>query len=86
MLGVNIGIPVPREPFSFGGLYGTQSKYGDMDITGDAAIEFFTNRIKITTKWPAPSAPEYVLGMEQRQEAVAMQNGGTDHANFAGRM
>lgn len=22
MLGVNIGIPVPREPFSFGGLYG----------------------------------------------------------------
>ena len=23
MIGVNIGIPVPREPFSFGGLYGT---------------------------------------------------------------
>lgn len=35
MLGVNIGIPVPREPFSFGGLYGTLSKYGDFDITGD---------------------------------------------------
>ncbi len=34
MLGVNIGIPVPREPFSFGGLYGTKSKFGDMDITG----------------------------------------------------
>ena len=34
MLGVNIGIPVPREPFSFGGLYGTVSKYGDFDITG----------------------------------------------------
>jgi malonate-semialdehyde dehydrogenase (acetylating)/methylmalonate-semialdehyde dehydrogenase len=44
MLGVNIGIPVPREPFSFGGLYGTNSKYGDMDITGDGAIEFFSNR------------------------------------------
>jgi hypothetical protein len=92
MLGVNIGIPVPREPFSFGGLYGTKSKYGDMDITGDAAIEFFTNRIKITTKWPAPSAPEYALGVEQQEQqqqedaAVAMQNGGTDHANFAGRM
>jgi hypothetical protein len=90
MLGVNIGIPVPREPFSFGGLYGTKSKYGDMDITGDGAIEFFTNRIKITTKWPVPSAPEYVLGVEQRQqqhEIVGdMQNGGTDHANFAGRM
>jgi len=53
MLGVNIGIPVPREPFSFGGLYGTKSKYGDFDITGDGAMEFFTNRIKITSKWTA---------------------------------
>jgi len=58
MLGVNIGVPVPREPFSFGGMYGTKSKYGDMDITGDGAMEFFTNRKKITTKWgpPAPGA------------------------------
>ncbi|KAI9919700.1 hypothetical protein PsorP6_017539 [Peronosclerospora sorghi] len=51
MIGVNIGIPVPREPFSFGGLYGTNSKYGDMDITGDGGIEFFSTRRKITTKW-----------------------------------
>merc|ERR1712151_105191 len=58
MLGVNIGVPVPREPFSFGGMYGTKSKYGDMDITGDGAMEFFTTRKKITTKWgpPAPGA------------------------------
>ena len=55
MLGINIGIPVPREPFSFGGLYGTKSKYGDCDITADGAMEFFTNRIKITTKWSIPS-------------------------------
>ena len=34
MIGVNIGIPVPREPFSFGGLYPSPSKYGDLDITG----------------------------------------------------
>ena len=54
MLGVNIGIPVPREPFSFGGLYGTKSKYGDCDITADGAMEFFSNRIKITTKWSIP--------------------------------
>jgi hypothetical protein len=53
MIGVNIGIPVPREPFSFGGLYGTKSKYGDCDITGDGAMEFFTNRRKITSKWTA---------------------------------
>ena len=86
MLGVNIGIPVPREPFSFGGLYGTRSKYGDMDITGDGAIEFFTNRIKITTKWPAPVAEEYVLGAQQQDGVGTVQNGGTDNANFAGRM
>jgi acyl-CoA reductase-like NAD-dependent aldehyde dehydrogenase len=55
MLGCNIGIPVPREPFSFGGLYGTKSKYGTYhgDITGDSAIEFFTNRVKVTSKWPS---------------------------------
>ena len=83
MLGVNIGIPVPRERFSFGGLYGTRSKYGDMDITGDGAIEFFTNPIKITSKWPTPTVPEYVVGMEQQGSVM---NGGIDHANFAGRM
>jgi malonate-semialdehyde dehydrogenase (acetylating)/methylmalonate-semialdehyde dehydrogenase len=33
MLGVNIGIPVPREPFSFGGLAGTKSKYGGTYIS-----------------------------------------------------
>jgi len=49
MIGVNIGVPVPREPFSFGGW--NDSKFGDMDITGDGAIEFFTKRRKITTKW-----------------------------------
>ena len=31
-VGVNIGVPVPREPFSFGG--SNISKFGDLDITG----------------------------------------------------
>ncbi|KAI9219959.1 Aldehyde/histidinol dehydrogenase [Blastocladiella britannica] len=53
MVGVNIGVPVPREPFSFGG-WGT-SRYGDVDITGDGATEFFTMRKKITTKWAIPT-------------------------------
>lgn len=75
MLGVNIGIPVPREPFSFGGLYGTRSKYGDGDITGDGAIEFFSNRIKVTSKWIVPS--------DSKMETVSA-NGPVDHANFAG--
>jgi len=51
MIGVNIGIPVPREPFSFGGMYGTLSKFGEHDITGEGAMRFFTTRRKITTKW-----------------------------------
>jgi methylmalonic acid semialdehyde dehydrogenase len=49
MVGVNIGVPVPREPFAFGGW--NDSKFGDMDITADGGIEFFTKRRKITTKW-----------------------------------
>jgi malonate-semialdehyde dehydrogenase (acetylating)/methylmalonate-semialdehyde dehydrogenase len=52
MIGVNVGVPVPREPFSFGGI--NRSKFGDMDITGDAAVEFFTYRRKVTTKWTPP--------------------------------
>ena len=32
MIGVNIGVPVPREPFSFGGA--KESKFGEGDITG----------------------------------------------------
>lgn len=51
MIGVNVGIPVPREPFSFGGMYGTLSKYGEHDITGEGAMRFFTTLRKITTKW-----------------------------------
>lgn len=53
MLGVNVGVPVPREPFSFGGI--NKSKFGDGDITGDGGIEFFTRRRKITTKWTLPT-------------------------------
>jgi acyl-CoA reductase-like NAD-dependent aldehyde dehydrogenase len=52
MMGVNIGVPVPREPFSFGGTL--RSKFGDCDITGDGALEFFTERKKTTTKWGPP--------------------------------
>ena len=78
MLGVNVGIPVPREPFSFGGLYGTSSKYGDMDITGDGAMEFFSNRIKVTTKWIVPKGVE--------MDGDSKMNEHVDHANFGGNM
>ena len=52
MLGVNIGVPVPREPFSFGGM--NRSNFGIGDITGDNCMEFFTQRKKITQKWVPP--------------------------------
>ena len=49
MVGVNIGVPVPREPFSFGGW--NQSRFGVGDITGKSSIEFWTKLKKTTTKW-----------------------------------
>lgn len=49
MTGVNIGVPVPREPFSFGGW--NESRFGAGDITGKSSIEFFTRLRKTTTKW-----------------------------------
>jgi malonate-semialdehyde dehydrogenase (acetylating)/methylmalonate-semialdehyde dehydrogenase len=49
MIGVNVGVPVPRDPFSFGGT--KESKFGHGEITGPGAVEFWSNRKKITTKW-----------------------------------
>lgn len=49
MIGINVGVPVPREPFSFGGW--NDSKFGVGDITGHGSIEFWTQSKKITTKW-----------------------------------
>jgi malonate-semialdehyde dehydrogenase (acetylating) / methylmalonate-semialdehyde dehydrogenase len=49
VVGVNVGVPVPREPFSFGGW--NESKFGAGDITGKGSIEFWTRSKKTTTKW-----------------------------------
>lgn len=49
MVGINIGVPVPREPFSFGGT--KDSKFGQGDITGESALDFWSNLKKITIKW-----------------------------------
>ena len=49
MVGVNVGVPVPREPFSFGGW--NESKFGVGDITGRSSIEFWTRLKKSTVKW-----------------------------------
>ena len=49
MIGVNVGVPVPREPFSFGGW--NESKFGVGDITGKSSIAFWTKLKKSTVKW-----------------------------------
>lgn len=49
MIGVNVGVPVPREPFSFGGW--NESKFGVGDITGKSSVEFWTQNKKTTIKW-----------------------------------
>lgn len=49
MVGVNVGVPVPREPFSFGGV--NVSKYGHGDITGVHSLDFWSDVKKVTTKW-----------------------------------
>jgi malonate-semialdehyde dehydrogenase (acetylating)/methylmalonate-semialdehyde dehydrogenase len=49
MIGVNVGVPVPRDPFSFGGT--KESKFGSGDITGPGALDLWSQWKKITTRW-----------------------------------
>ena len=49
MVAVNVGVPVPREPFSFGGW--KDSIVGGGDITGKSSIGFWTKQKKISVKW-----------------------------------
>ncbi len=58
MIGVNIGVPVPREPFSFGGW--NDSKFGVGDLTGKSSIGFWTKLKKTTTKWNAESKTNWM--------------------------
>jgi malonate-semialdehyde dehydrogenase (acetylating)/methylmalonate-semialdehyde dehydrogenase len=53
MVGINIGVPVPREPFSFGGTKG--SRFGHGDITGIGGVELWTKQKKVTAKWSKAS-------------------------------
>ena len=49
MVGVNVGVPVPREPFGFGGW--NDSCFGHGNITGWDGYRFWTRQRKITSKW-----------------------------------
>ncbi|MDB5278468.1 MAG: mmsA [Ferruginibacter sp.] len=58
MTGVNVGVPVPREPFSFGGW--NESKFGVGDITGKSSIQFWTRLKKSTAKWNAEAGVNWM--------------------------
>lgn len=58
MVGVNIGVPVPREPFPFGGW--NDSKFGVCDITGKSSIEFWTQNKKTSVKWNPESRTNWM--------------------------
>jgi malonate-semialdehyde dehydrogenase (acetylating) / methylmalonate-semialdehyde dehydrogenase len=49
MLGVNIGVPAPAAYFPFVGWKG--SFYGDLHVTGRDAIEFYTRKKVVTSRW-----------------------------------
>jgi malonate-semialdehyde dehydrogenase (acetylating)/methylmalonate-semialdehyde dehydrogenase len=58
MIGVNIGVPVPREPFSFGGW--NDSKFGVSDITGKSSIDLWTQLKKTSVKWNPESRTNWM--------------------------
>ncbi len=58
MIGVNIGVPVPREPFAFGGW--NDSKFGQGDVTGADGLRFWTKAKKVTQKWTASAASNWM--------------------------
>lgn len=58
MIGINIGVPVPREPFSFGGW--NDSRFGQGDITGREGIHFWTKLKKVTEKWSARASKNWM--------------------------
>jgi malonate-semialdehyde dehydrogenase (acetylating) / methylmalonate-semialdehyde dehydrogenase len=49
MVGVNIGVPAPPAYFPFVGWKG--SFYGDLHATGRDAIDFYTRKKVVTTRW-----------------------------------
>ena len=58
MNGINVGVPVPREPFGFGGW--NDSRFGHGDITGDQGVDFWTQDRKITTKFVEPQTRNWM--------------------------
>ncbi len=58
MCGVNVGVPVPREPFGFGGW--NDSAFGAGNMTGWDGYRFWTRQRKITSKWQQPKNRDWM--------------------------
>ena len=58
MLGLNVGVPVPRDPFAFGGI--KASRFGTADITGPESLPLWTIHRKISTKWNAENKVDWM--------------------------
>lgn len=50
MIGINAGVPAPMAYFSFGGR--KQSFFGDLKIQGRDAVEFYTMKKSVISRWP----------------------------------
>ena len=50
MLGVNLGVPAPMPFFPFSGWKG--SFFGDLHAQGTDAIDFYTRRKVVSSRWP----------------------------------
>jgi malonate-semialdehyde dehydrogenase (acetylating)/methylmalonate-semialdehyde dehydrogenase len=58
MVGINVPIPVPTAPFSFGGW--KNSLFGDLHAYGREAVLFYTRGKVVTERWPQRrSQPDY---------------------------
>jgi malonate-semialdehyde dehydrogenase (acetylating)/methylmalonate-semialdehyde dehydrogenase len=55
MIGVNVPIPVPVGPYSFGGW--DDSLFGDTHLYGPEGFHFYTRGKVVTTRWPDATAP-----------------------------
>jgi malonate-semialdehyde dehydrogenase (acetylating)/methylmalonate-semialdehyde dehydrogenase len=49
MLGINVGVPVPSAFYPFSGW--KQSFYGDLHANGKDAVEFYTKKKMVTSRW-----------------------------------
>jgi malonate-semialdehyde dehydrogenase (acetylating)/methylmalonate-semialdehyde dehydrogenase len=49
MIGINVGVPAPMAFFPFAGWKG--SFYGDLHATGRDAVEFYTEKKVVTSRW-----------------------------------